>query len=1373
MQPDVELTQRLRAAALGGGVLVLLAGALALIGWLLDVDQLKSIVPGVVTMKANTALSFLISGPALIVFARRDVSARALRLARLAAAFVGVVGLLSLSEYAFGWRLGIDQLLFHERAHATGTLYPNRMALNSAIGFVLWAIAVQLLDRGPRAQRIAAVAAAGVAVIGFVALVGYLSGLKALFGIAQESQMAVPSAVSSLLLGIGLLHSRPERNPVLIFTSQTSGGALARRIVPIVILVPVALAVMRHQGEAVGLYSEAIGNWLYVLAVVGLILPMVYSFVRSLDTLERERRSAAQMLESRELQYKALADNAVEAIISTDERGLIVYANDSAERIYGWKPEELIGQPLTRLMPERLGEPQVTELARLATEVRDGTSTPTVEFTGITRDGMEFPSELSLSHFSDGDSARFTGVIRDISTAKRAAQRSAARYGGARALAEAGTLEAALPRLLQGVCEGLDWQLAAAWFEDGDKKVLKLADVWSDLPLRTRAFRDACSELEFQPGGGLPGFAWGTGEAFFTPDVTQDARFTRHELADQLELRGAISVPVVASGRAIGALEFFSRGVEAPEVELLETMEGIGAGLGLFVERRRTEQALRSSQARLQGILDNTNAVIYLKDLEGRYMLVNKAFERLVGVSAEEAAGNTNHDLLTGDAAELMAHNDALVITENRALEAEEHVMVDGQLHTFVSVKFPLRDQKGVPYATGGVSTDITDRKQAELEVIEARDEAIAATRMKSEFLANMSHEIRTPMNGLIGMTELLLEGELEPEQREYAELLRTSGETLVALVNDLLDLSKIEAGKVEIDSDDLRLGETVEDVCDLLAGRAREKGVQLSVLIDSELPDYVRGDQVRLRQVLSNLVANAVKFTNSGEVAVRAWPLARSEIGAIVSFEVRDTGIGIEAEQLERLWQPFEQADSSTTRRFGGTGLGLTIAKQLSQLMGGEIAADSVVGRGSTFLVTIPFDASPLDTAVAGHEEERGERLHDLRLLVVDDNATNRRIISHHAHSWLMRPAEAETGAEALELLREAATEGEPFDVVVTDLHMPGMDGLELARAIGADEALQGMRLILLSSGLDERRAARGAGFEDYISKPVRRAKLYETLASTQRRGAEPESAPARTPGLRQPLILVAEDNEVNQLLAVRMLERRGFRADIAGNGRQALRAIQERDYDLVFMDCQMPEMDGYAATKAIREHEGEALRVPIVAMTAHSMRGDRERCLAAGMDDYLSKPLDQVAFDAALERWLGAPVKKLELPGSGDGSDGNGDGALDPRTFGRLRDELAGTGALPRLVEIFSTQTPERVDELRHAIGAGDHEVVLRLAHTMKGGAASLGATKLAEACKALEELAKDGDLAAADDQVDAIEEAFEAACEALEREVAAVGG
>jgi two-component system sensor histidine kinase/response regulator len=626
-------------------------------------------------------------------------------------------------------------------------------------------------------------------------------------------------------------------------------------------------------------------------------------------------------------------------------------------------------------------------------------------------------------------------------------------------------------------------------------------------------------------------------------------------------------------------------------------------------------------------------------------------------------------------------------------------------------------------------------------------------------------------------MTELLLEGELEPEQREYAELLRTSGETLVSLVNDLLDLSKIEAGKIEIDSDDFKLGETVEDVCDLLAGRARDKGVQLAVLIDAALPDYVRGDQVRLRQVLSNLVSNAIKFTNAGEVAVRAWPLAQTEIGTIVSFEVRDTGIGIEAKQLERLWKPFEQADSSTTRKFGGTGLGLTIAKQLAELMGGEIVADSVVGTGSTFLVTLPLDASPLAHAVAERDDKRGERLHDLRLLVVDDNDTNRRIISHHAQSWQMQPTEAADGFEALELMRKAAADDAPFDVVVTDLHMPGLDGMELARAIGADEGVPDARLILLSSGVDERRAARGAGFEDYIPKPVRRAKLYEALAATRRRssGSEPEAAPARTPGLRRPRVLVAEDNEVNQLLAVRMLERRGFRADVAANGKDAVRAVQERDYDLVFMDCQMPEMDGYAATKAIRENESELVRIPIVAMTAHSMRGDRERCLAAGMDDYLSKPLDQVAFDASLERWLGGPLAALsageerDAAAAADGDDGNG--ALDPATFGRLRDELADSGALPKLVEIFATQTPERVEELRRAVDARDTDVIGRLAHTMKGGAASIGAAKLAEACRQLEVLGKDEELEGAEELLDTIQDEFEAALAALEREVAAL--
>jgi two-component system sensor histidine kinase/response regulator len=335
----------------------------------------------------------------------------------------------------------------------------------------------------------------------------------------------------------------------------------------------------------------------------------------------------------------------------------------------------------------------------------------------------------------------------------------------------------------------------------------------------------------------------------------------------------------------------------------------------------------------------------------------------------------------------------------------------------------------------------------------------------------------------------------------------------------------------------------------------------------------------------------------------------------------------------------------------------------------------------------------------------------------------------------------------------------------------MPGMDGLELARAVSTDAGLCDTRMILLSSGLDERQAAREAGFHNQLPKPVRRAKLYEALAATRRRSAEPElDAPARTPGLRLPLVLVAEDNEVNQLVAVRMLERRGFRVDIAGNGAEAVRAAAERDYDLIFMDCQMPELDGYAATRAIRGHEGETLRVPIVAMTAHSMRGDRERCLAAGMDDFLSKPLDVTAFEAALERWLGAPVGPAapDEPGAGNAAEG---GALDPATFGRLRDELAEGGALPRLVEIFETQTPERLRELREHIKAGEADDVKRLAHTMRGGAASLGAVAMADACLKLEEVAKSGDLEGATALVDALEAAYGAARDALGRELAAL--
>ncbi len=762
--------------------------------------------------------------------------------------------------------------------------------------------------------------------------------------------------------------------------------------------------------------------------------------------------------------------------------------------------------------------------------------------------------------------------------------------------------------------------------------------------------------------------------------------------------------------------------------------------------------------------------LIYRHDLDGVLLSVNPSGARALGYEPIEMIGKSLKDFLSSGAKALFQSYLDQICEEEEASGLFSILTKSGEERIWQYDNVLYKDEPAtyvIAYAL-----DITALKRLEAELKEARDDALESLRLKSEFLANMSHEIRTPMNGIIGMTDLLLDKPLGAVERGYVETIKTSADSLLTIINDILDFSKIEAGKMHFETIDFDLRATLENTVALFAEQVTRKRIEIASLIESDVTVALRGDPGRLRQILINLIGNAVKFTERGEVLARVSVENETERRVSLRFTITDTGIGISKDARKYLFQAFAQADGSTNRRFGGTGLGLTISKQLVELMNGRIGVESKPGEGSVFWFTVRFEKQ---TGTLSQNVEFKEDLRGLRLLVVDDNATNRQVISHQTTFWGMKTDEASSADEAIKKLRQATREGKPFDLVILDFVLPKMNGLDLATAIKKDSSIADVRLILMPSfgKRGHGRQARQVGVNGYLPKPVRQSDLFECVATVMCREIHQSLADEETLDapidlvtqytleenrfIRRERILLVEDNEVNQKIAQQQLEHLGYQVEVVPNGREAVEAFGQRSYSLILMDCQMPEMDGYQATAEIRRREGDKKHTPVIAITANALKGDREKCLAAGMDDYLPKPFNKKGLSEMVKRWLKPETEiaaNLALKPSAqtlttvenrsrktiDKDQPQSGLAGVAERLDVLRKEV-GSEMLENFITIFLDDTRARIDRMRPLAEKSALAELGREAHALKGSCSNMGANELAKLCAQLEEQAESG--------------------------------
>jgi PAS domain S-box-containing protein len=1279
-------------------VIVIAINGIALLGHATGVRALASIVFGLSPARPVVALTLAVEAISLWLIAPETAGTLRRRAGQVLGVLVALVGALVLAEYLTGRHFVTAALPFPDStARWAGSDLPGLPSPHTAIAFVLTGLALALLDTdGRRGHRPAAVLAPAGALVAVIALLGHAYGLVYLSGDSKIGQMPLSTAVSHIGLSVGLLACRPDRTAARVYLGGAGGGEVLRWLR---LAVAAQLVLFGLLLNAVGSGNSSSRNLVVTAFIAAVVLTLYVVFLRAGSDLDgavrAQRRLLAELRKERDFNRTVLR-SLREGVLIADPDGTVLEVNPRWCEITGRAKEEVAGvRPPYPWLPPGAGpvgengveedvlvrRPDGSEIAVQVTTARvddaDGAGLLVSSYRDLTlRNKAEAERQRAaerLDHFFVISTdllciAGTDGYFKHLNPAwvhtlgytteelmsrpyldfvhpddiARTADESAA----AAASSQTTVMFENRYRCRDGSYRWLTWN-AVSIPDEGliyavarDTTAQRAAD---DAAARLAAIVNSTDDAII--GQTLDGVitSWNPAaerQYGYTADETigqsidmivptserRELRLLEHAGGEQ-SIRLHDTVRVRKDGTRVHV-----------EVSVSPIRDSTGKIVGASSIARDVTERIKAEQRFQQLVLAAPDAMLIV-DEHGTIVLVNEQTERLFGYRRDDLVGQSIELLIPARLREQhVGHRqrylrDPVHRRMGTGIELAGLCQDGSQIPVEISLA-PLDTEQGT--LVSAAIRDISERREVEQKLADARDKAVAAAQLKSQFVAMVSHEIRTPMNGVIGLADLLLDTPLEPAQRRYVEAIQTSGRALLSIINDILDFSKIEAGKLALVETDFELDKVLEEVVQAVAQAARDKHIEVVCDYPPNLPTALRGDDGRLRQALLNLLGNAVKFTEEGHVLLRAEPLEGDR--PRITFTVLDTGIGIAPEDLTRLTEPFSQADAASTRRYGGTGLGLTITRQLVELMGGVLEMTSEVKQGSRFWFTLEFALQQHTLPQHTRVPLRGHMIGN-RLLVIDDNPTNLHLISRHAKAWGMNPTAVSDGLAGLEHLREAARSGSPFELAVVDQHMPNLGGVGLIHAIAGDADIPPVKVILLTSGsYHDERDAETAGAAAMLPKPIGPSQLYNCLLeilTPDTRLPDPRDAVEVTSAGSRGLILLAEDNEINQMVAVETLARMGYQVDVARDGHEVLELADTKPYLAILMDCQMPRMDGYTATAELRRREQGSRRIPIIAMTAHALAEDRQRCLAAGMDDYLTKPIDSHKLQRTLDEW------------------------------------------------------------------------------------------------------------------------------------------